>query len=238
MTDMYKLFLLILLVFSCSGEENVDGGGGTEPPTKIIPSNLVFNIELSGADNNNPNGNGTGVVKFTATANDAVNYSFRFGTGDSKESSSGSVEYTYTDVGTKTYNVNVLAYSSTGDFISSAKTVTVYVVPESDADILQLLTGGSEKTWKINAAFDSHFSLGSKDHKYPSWWEAPAFSKSNSGFYDDEYTFKNDGTYSHKTNGDVFGKAKYLIETFGSTGQGSSNKLRLARIASCSFSRS
>ncbi len=223
MTDMYKIFLLMLLVFSCSGEENVDGGGGTEPPTKIIPSNLVFNIEVSGADNNNPNGNGTGVVKFTATANNAVNYSFRFGTGDSKESSSGSVEYTYTDVGTKTYNVNVLAYSSTGDFISSAKTVTVYVVPESDADILQLLTGGSEKTWKINAAFDSHFSLGSKDHKYPSWWEAAAFSKSNSGFYDDEYTFKNDGTYSHKTNGDVFGKAKYLIETFGSTGQGSNS---------------
>ena len=86
-----------------------------------------------------------------------------------------------------------------------------------------MLTGGSEKTWKINAAFDSHFSLGSKDHKYPSWWEAAAFSKSNSGFYDDEYTFKNDGTYSHKTNGDVFGKAKYLIETFGSTGQGSNS---------------
>ena len=142
--------MLILLVFSCSGEENVDGGGGTEPPTKIIPSNLVFNIEVSGADNNNPNGNGTGVVKFTATANDAVNYSFRFGTGDSKESSSGSVEYTYTEFGTKSYTVNVLAYSNSGDFISSAKTIVVYVEATSDDDILKILTGGNEKTWKIN----------------------------------------------------------------------------------------
>ena len=217
MRDMYKLFLLIILVFSCSGEENINGG--TQPPADIIPENLIVTIEVDGADSNNPNGNGTGLVRFTAKADNAINYSFRFGTGDVKDSSAGSVEYTYTDVGTKTYNVNVLAYSSTGNFISLGKTVTVYVVPESDQDILAILTGGSEKTWKINASFDSHFSLGSKDHKYPSWWEAPAFSKSNSGFYDDEYIFKSDGTYSHKTNGDVFGKAKYLNETFGSTGK-------------------
>ena len=218
MKGMYKLFLLILLAFSCSGEQGVNGDGN-EPPTEIIPSNLVVNIEVDGADDNNPNGNGTGLVKFTASANDAINYSFRFGTGESQESSSGSVEYTYTDVGTKTYNINVLAYSSTGNFISLGKTVTVYVVPVSDEDILAILTGGDQKTWKVNASYDSHFSLGSKDHKYPSWWEAPSFSKSNSGFYDDEYIFKSDGTYSHKTNGDVYGKAKYLNQTFGSTGQ-------------------
>ena len=215
---MYRL-LIILLIFSCSGEGNGDGGGVEPPPTKIIPSNLVVNIEINGANSDSPSGDGSGVVKFTATATDAVNYSFRFGTGESMESSAGSVEYTYTDVGTKNYNVNVLAYSSTGDFISSSKTISVYVRPESDADILQILSGGSEKTWKINAAYDAHFSLGSKDHKYPSWWESYAFQKSNSGFYDDEYTFKEDGTYMHKTNGDVFGKAKYLNQTFGSTGQ-------------------
>ena len=215
---MYR-FLIIFLIFSCSGEGNADGGGVEPPPTKIIPSNLVVNIEISGANSDTPSGDGSGVVKFTATATDAINYSFRFGTGESMESSAGSVEYTYTDVGTKNYNINVLAYSSTGDFISSSKTITVYVRPESDADILQILSGGSEKTWKINAAYDAHFGTGNKQFRYSTWWEAPSFSKNNSGFYDDEYTFKEDGTYMHKTNGDVFGKAKYLNQTYGSTGQ-------------------
>jgi beta-glucanase (GH16 family) len=48
---------------------------------------------------------------------------------------------------------------------------------------------------------------------------AEAFAKSNSGFYDDEFIFRFDGTYTHKTNGDVFGKADYLNQTFGNTGQ-------------------
>ena len=61
MKGMYKLFLLILLAFSCSGEQGVNGDGN-EPPTEIIPSNLVVNIEVDGADDNNPNGNGTGLV--------------------------------------------------------------------------------------------------------------------------------------------------------------------------------
>ena len=67
---MYRL-LIILLIFSCSGEGNADGGGVEPPPTKIIPSNLVVNIEINGADSDSPSGDGSGVVKFTATATDA-----------------------------------------------------------------------------------------------------------------------------------------------------------------------
>ena len=85
MKDMYKLFLLILLAFSCSGEQGINGDGN-EPPTEIFPSNLVVNIEVDGADGNNPNGNGTGLVRFTAKADNAINYSFRFGRGDVKDS--------------------------------------------------------------------------------------------------------------------------------------------------------
>ena len=221
---MYKIFLISILFLSCSGNGNSgDNGDLPDPVDKVIPTNLLFNIEIQGVDDENPYGNGSGTVKFSASATNAVNYSFRFGTGDVIDSSSGSVEYTYSEFGTKSYVVNVLAYSSTGDFISEADNISVYVRANSDQDILNILTGGSEKTWKINAAYDAHFGNGDRQFKYTNWWEASSFSKNNSGFYDDEYTFKNDGSYIHKTNGNVFGKASYLISTYGNSGQNSNS---------------
>ena len=215
---LYNLFLFVIIIFSCSGESTDDA---TDPsdPDKIIPSNLTLSVEIVGLDSDNPNGDGSGVVRFTATADNAVNFSFRFGTGDSEESSSGVVEYTYTNTGTNTYNINLLAYSSTNHFVSTSQTIEVYVNPPLDADLVELLSGGSQKSWKINSAYDAHFSNGDKQFKYPTWWEASSFSKSNSGFYDDKFIFKSDGTYIHETNGDVYGKANYLNQIFGNTGQ-------------------
>jgi hypothetical protein len=147
---MSKILFVFLLIFSCSGGgdsgDGNNGGGGPNPPSNIIPTNLTFNVQVVGSDSNNPNGDGSGVVKFSANATNAVNYSFRFGTGDSKSSSSGAVEYTYTETGTKTYDVKVLAYSSTNDYISADKKVTVNVKPQPDQDLVNLLSGGSEKT--------------------------------------------------------------------------------------------
>ena len=215
---LHNLFLFVIIIFSCSGESTDDA---TDPsnPDKIVPSNLTLSVEIIGLDSDNPNGDGSGVVRFTATADNAVNFSFRFGTGDSEESSSGVVEYTYTNTGTNTYNINLLAYSSTNHFVSTSQTIEVYVNPPLDADLVELLSGGSQKSWKINAAYDAHFSNGDKQFKYPTWWEASSFSKSNTGFYDDKFIFKSDGTYIHETNGDVYGKANYLNQTFGNTGQ-------------------
>ena len=216
--SLSNLILFVFLILSCSGESTDDA---TDPsnPDKIIPSNLTLSVEIIGLDSDNPNGDGSGVVRFTATADNAVNFSFRFGTGDSEESSSGVVEYTYTNTGTNTYNINLLAYSSTNHFVSTSQTIEVYVNPPLDADLVELLSGGSQKSWKINAAYDAHFSNGDKQFKYPTWWEASSFSKSNTGFYDDKFIFKSDGTYIHETNGDVYGKANYLNQTFGNTGQ-------------------
>ena len=215
---MYNFLLFFFLLFSCSGEEPSDDSGPTDPE-QVIPTNLVLDIEIVGSNSQNSNGDGSGLVRFKATANNAVNYSFRFGTGDSEESSSGSVEYTYTQAGNHSYNINVLAYSSTNDFISISENIEVYVAVQSDPDLSNVLTGGSQKSWKVNAAYDAHFSNGENQFKYPTWWEASAFSKSNSGFYDDKFIFKSDGTYIHETNGDVYGKANYLNQTFGNTGQ-------------------
>jgi hypothetical protein len=76
----------------------------------------------------------------------------------------------------------VLAYSSTNNFISIDKEITIYVKPFAEPTILELLAGDSSKTWKINAAQDAHFSNGAEDKQYPTYWEAYSFSKSNSGF--------------------------------------------------------
>ena len=212
----FKIFsFVLLLVLGCSSGVEDDGGGvgPVDPPTEIIPTNLSVSISIEGTDSNNPNGDGSGLVKFSASAINAVSYSYRFGTGDSTNSS-GPVEFTYTDVGTKTYSVRVLAYSSTNNFISIDKEITVYVKPFAEPTILELLAGDSSKTWKINAAQDSHFSNGAEDKQYPTYWEAYSFSKSNSGFYDDEFTFNVNGTYQHKTNNTVFGKGVHLNSDF------------------------
>ena len=214
-----NLFFVIVLIISCSsgGEDTDNGGGGpVDPPSEIIPTNLSVNITIEGSDSANPNGDGSGLVKFSASATNAVSYSYRFGTGDSK-TSTGPVEFTYSDIGTKTYNVKVIAYSSTNNFISIDKAITVYVKPVSDQTLLELLAGSSTKTWKINAAQDAHFSNGAADKNYPTYWEAYSFSKSNSGFYDDEFIFNVNGTYQHKTNSTVFGKGVNLNTDFGTT---------------------
>ena len=126
-----NIFFVLVLIISCSsGGEDIDNGGNgpVDPPSEIIPTNLSIDISIEGSSSENPNGDGSGLVKFSASATNAVSYSYRFGTGDSK-TSTGAVEFTYTDIGTKTYNVKVIAYSSTNNFISIDKAVTVYVKP-------------------------------------------------------------------------------------------------------------
>jgi hypothetical protein len=132
-----KLFFLInIFTFCSSGDsDGGDGSGPVDPPTEIKPLNLQLTAIIVGSDSNNPNGDGSGTVKFTATATNAVSYSFRFGTGDSK-TSTGSSDYTYKEVGTKTYNIKVIAYSSTSHYVSVDKTITVYVKPESEQTLL------------------------------------------------------------------------------------------------------
>ena len=216
--NFFKMLFLFFCIIILGCSSSVKNDSDIVNPVDVIPSELSLSINIIGVDDYHPNGDGFGVVKFTASATNAVSYSFRFGTGDSK-TSSGTAEYIYSDVGTKTYDVKVLAYSSTNNYISIDKKVTIYVKPDSEANLLELLAGSSSKTWKINAAQDAHFSNGTPDKKYSTYWEASAFSKSNSGFYDDEYIFNVDGTYKHKTNKNIFGKAGHLTNDFGSTSQ-------------------
>jgi len=115
--------LLVFLAFSCSSGGN-DDDPVVEPPQDIIPSNLVLNIEIFGADALNPNGDGSGKITCNASATNAVRYVFKFG-NDEIESSSGNIDYTFLTEGTNNYVVSVFAYSSTGHSISTFKNISV-----------------------------------------------------------------------------------------------------------------
>jgi len=124
----FLTFLFLGLLYSCGGNNNGDNPIINPPdPVDIIPTNLVLNVNIVGADQNNPNGDGSGVIHCSASATNAVSYGFRFGNGSEIASSTGNVDYTYTTRGTNTYTIIVIAYSSTNNSINLTKKVTVYV---------------------------------------------------------------------------------------------------------------
>jgi beta-glucanase (GH16 family) len=132
MSKIFKYSILIianvvcLFILSCSGSDD-DSTTPKQEPQDITPTNLTLTIEVVGKDTNNPNGNGTGVVKCTATATNAVKYGFKFGSGTEQESSNGIIEHTFPTTGTNNYLITVFAYSSTGNVISTFKSVDILV---------------------------------------------------------------------------------------------------------------
>jgi len=126
---LYSVILsLVFLVFSCSsGGSNNDPV--VKPPQDIIPSNLVLNVDIVGADALNPNGDGSGKIIATATATDVARYVFKFG-NEEVQSSNGNVNYTFLTQGNNSYIVSVFAYSSTNHSISTFETVEIYVNDE------------------------------------------------------------------------------------------------------------
>lgn len=114
------LFTACFLLFffnSCSSEDS-------EKNTAV--SNLQVEVSLAGANDQQPNGDGSGVVEVTATANNADKYAFSFDNGDVQENTSGKIEYTFSEEGTYSSNLEVWAYSRSGEFINETVDFTVY----------------------------------------------------------------------------------------------------------------
>jgi len=109
---------------ACSSGGSSDDG----PPdtNEIVPSNIVLNVEIVGADSANPNGDGSGQVNVQVTATNAVRYEIKFGTNDAIETSSGISSHTFSESGTNSYLISAFAYSSTDNSISTFETISVY----------------------------------------------------------------------------------------------------------------
>ncbi|MFZ9004202.1 MAG: family 16 glycosylhydrolase [Robiginitalea sp.] len=177
-------FLLIFLSLAACQEEEPDL---TAP---ITPTNLVVNSEISQ--------DGSGIVVFTASADNALNYKYFFSDGTTALSNGEPVTKRFTKTGLNTYQVTVTATGIGG--LSSSTFLEVEVQSDfSDPETLQLLTGGSSKTWYLDVAQPAHLGVGlTKELRPDLYWFPTEFraepnlfcdNPNSSCFCDDEMTF-------------------------------------------------
>ena len=213
------VFLSCFLLFnSCQDDEYPVGD-------ILAPTNIEIAVTYldEGGESAAP-GLGSGEVKFSATANNATAYHFII-QEQTKLQQSGSVTHTFTSLGTNTYSVTAIAYGTGGN--SSSKTIEVDVLAlyEPPSDLLEMLHGGGEKSWRIKAESKPHFGLGPPGGAIiAEWYSAGPNEKASAGMYDDRYIFNANGTFTHITNidsgdntGTVFGRVG-LIDDLGATG--------------------
>lgn len=209
----FLTFLFALFIFSSCETENYEFG------EIIAPTNLVITPEIVGKTASMPFGDGTGKVNFTAKAENAVSYKFILNGGE-KIRTSGYLSDNFTTTGVNKYAITVVATGKAG--ISTSRTIEIEVltVYEAPAALVTKLNGNGSKTWRIKAEGNNHFGLGPVGGLVPTeWYGAPANAKSNSGMYDDRFTFKSDMSFTHNTGADgtVFGR-KVLIEQLNGAG--------------------
>src|SRR5690606_33094935 len=120
---------LLTLVFSlaCSSGDS---------QTDEMPSNLVLEVAISGANDSNPAGDGSGKVTITAKANNATKYAFRIDAGDLIENQNGTLEHQFIKDGTNSYNITAWAYSSNGKFITETVSVEVFKSDEQFTNLI------------------------------------------------------------------------------------------------------
>lgn len=201
-------FLSLAFVFSACEKETYEFG------ELAAPTNLVITADIVGVDATHPNGDGSGTVHFNVTATGAITYRFVYD-GAESTSPSGTKTYTFGTTGLKKYAVTVVAYGTGG--VSSSKTVEVevMVVYSPPADLLTMLTSNSSRTWRLKAEATGHFGVGPADSSTPVWWAAAPNDKAAFGAYDDRFIFNVDGTFTHITNGDTFGKLAAMAADLG-----------------------
>ncbi|RXJ51440.1 glycoside hydrolase family 16 protein [Gelidibacter gilvus] len=185
------------------------------------PTNLEVVSEIVGVDTENPFGDGSGVVKFTAKANNALSYKFVTpGSQQISQTGIASIPFTSANSGIFTYEVAVVAYGTGGISTTTTIKVDVFVDYSPPAELLELLYGDGSKTWRIKSEQAGHFGLGPVGGNIPvEWYGAGPEEKAGAGMYDDRYVFNKDGTFTHLTNGTVFGR-RILVDELGGPGGG------------------
>jgi PKD repeat protein len=184
---------IILIAFLCIGfyacqEDDQLFGDIT------VPSNLVIDFEIVGADADNPDGDGSGQVNFNFSADNAITYKFFFGDNTEAQDSDGRLQKTYNLNGVNTYNLTAVAFGTAG--VSSSITTEVTVRSDfEDPETFALLAGGdgNTKTWYVAFAENGHLGVGPTDGLEPSFFAASANQLADC-FYDDVFTITQNGT--------------------------------------------
>ncbi len=210
-----RLFYFLSLLFvgfivSCSGDSD-----GDDTDQALAPKNLQVTVEVKGAEGGNPQGDGSGEVKFSATAENATRYTITY---DGRETvmSGGSYTMIFDDPGVNTYQVEIKAYNSENVSINKSVSVDVlreFQVPEA---LMELLTGGNMKQWRIKSEAQGHLGVGPKVSSSPEYYSAQPFEKDYTAMYDDAYILRADMSFTHETGSFVYGKADPLRNDLGS----------------------
>ncbi|WP_072765456.1 family 16 glycosylhydrolase [Arenibacter nanhaiticus] len=212
-----SIFLLLSLgCYSCQ-EEDISVG------EIIAPSNILITASIVGTDADNPYGDGSGTVHFSAEADNALSYQFVYN-DEVVASPSGAKTYNFSNTGLHTYTVTVVAIGTGGLSSSASVEVEVLALYEPPADLVTMLTANSSREWRIKAEAAGHFGLGPVGGSIiAEWFSAPAFDKAATGMYDDRFIFNTDGTFTHKTQGTIFGKAAIIDVDLGPTTEDTPN---------------
>ncbi|MDA8596444.1 glucan endo-1,3-beta-D-glucosidase [Flavobacteriaceae bacterium] len=209
---IFSLFALVLIFSSCEEEETFEFGDLT------APQNLQISYEISGKDDANPNGDGSGLVTFHAQADNAITYRYIIA-GQEILAPSGMLDFNFSTTGTEIYDVTAVAIGTGGSSSSNIVSLEVLVEYSPPADLLAMLHGDSERTWRVASETPGHFGVGPADGDTPIWYAAPPEDKAGLGMYDDRITFYADGTVYYDTMGDIFGKKPPIDAVWGDKGQ-------------------
>ena len=210
-----SILFLSLLLFSGCEEDDYEFGPIT------TPSNLQVSVDIVGADADNPFGDGSGVVNFNATASNAINYEFIIDGETAAVSTSGELQRAFYTVGVNTYNIVVLATGTAGNSSSTAFSIEVLATYNPPEALIQALTGGSSKTWRVKSEVSNHFGLGPVGGTIAcEWYGAGIEEKTGVGAYDDRWVINSDGTINHITNNDIFGRSAQVFADLGNNGTG------------------
>lgn len=208
----------LLFFYGCQNEDIPFG-------ELTAPSNIQISVKYLDDTNDDgipevtsAPGLGSGQVEISATADNATSFHVIV-QGQTVLQKSGKVDHIFATLGNNTYPITVVAYGTGG--ASTTKTIDIDVLSlyEPPADLLQMLYGDGQRTWRIDADVQNHFGLGPAGGDNPfEYYGAAPHDKDGVGMYDDRYTFNEDGTFTHVTNGDVFGRDGLIQELGGSGG--------------------
>ena len=215
------LIALSLFIVSCQ-EDDISVGDLITPSNIDISVTYLDDTDDDGDidDETTAPGLGSGLVRLSATADNATSIHFVI-QNTTKLQTNGALEHNFTVLGENSYHVTVIAYGTGGTSATKTISVDVLALYEPPAELVTILNGNSQKSWRIAGDLPEHFGLGpvggARFGEYYPNGSDQTNAKADAGVYDDRYIFHADGTFEHVTNGDVFGRVG-LIEELGGSG--------------------
>lgn len=189
----FVFLAMLLFLVGCKEDEYTMGALNS-------PTNLNITTTITGQDANNPNGDGSGEVVINASADNVMTYKIGFSdVSDLSEQPSfepmpkGTMTHKFNKLGDVTYRITVVAYGAGGSSTTATKDITVKSVYDPDPTIVQSLTGGATKTWRIQSESAGHLGVGpyNVDSFVPEWYAAGPNEKATVApcFYSARFTF-------------------------------------------------